>query len=155
MYKNRYQGKFVAIEGLSGSGATTQAYRLQEHFKNQKISVHITREPTNDVVGGIAKGCVTKDWKISSPQALQLLFAADRANHLIREIIPNLEKGNHVITDRYFLSSIAYGSIDINDKDWLYQINDQFIIPDLTILLKVPAKICLKRVKLTTRRHRS
>lgn len=147
MFKNRAKGKFIAIEGLSGSGATTQAFNLKQHFKKKKIGVSVTREPTSDLIGGIIRAHLSKDWKISSPTALQLLFAADRANHLNKEIMPELEKGIHVITDRYFLSSVAYGSIDINDQDWLCQINDQFIVPDLTILIKISAKTGVKRVK--------
>lgn len=147
MFKNRAKGKFIAIEGLSGSGATTQAFNLKEYFKKKKINVNVTREPTSDLIGGIIRAHLSKDWKINSPVALQLLFAADRANHLNKEIVPDLDKGVHVICDRYFLSSVAYGSIDINDQDWLYQINDQFILPDLTILIKVSAKTGTKRVK--------
>jgi dTMP kinase len=145
MFKNHYKGKFIAIEGLSGSGATTQAYNLKNYFRSKKTL--ITKEPTNDIIGGIIRAALKKDWKISSPHALQLLFTADRANHLNNEIIPSLEKGINVITDRYFLSSIAYGSVEINDKEWLCNINDQFILPDLTILIKISSKTCMERIK--------
>ena len=146
MYKNKYSGKFIAIEGLDGSGANTQVVRLNEYFYQHKIPAFFTQEPTNNVIGGIARGALSGDLKIPSAEALQLLFAADRANHLEKEIIPTLEKGTNVITKRYFLSSIAYGSVQINDEDWLWKINDQFLLPDLTIILKVTAKTRMERI---------
>jgi len=147
MFKNKYQGRFITIEGLDGSGCSTQTDRLAEWLKKQKLSYLSTKEPTNNVIGGLIRGYLRGEWKTISHLSLQLLFTADRANHLDREIIPNLEKGVNVVSDRYFLSSIAYGSQNIGDEDWLYQINNQFIIPDLTILLKVSAKTCIKRIK--------
>ena len=119
MFKNKYSGKFIAIEGLDGSGTTAQVQRLSQYFHSEKIHSLFTQEPTNNVIGGVARGCLTGDLKINSAVGLQLLFAADRANHLEKEIIPALQAGTNVITKRYFLSSIAYGSVQINDQDWL------------------------------------
>lgn len=147
MFKNKFPGNFIAVEGLSGAGASTQVSNIQAYLNGNKTSNFITLEPTNNVIGGIVKGCLAKDWKIASPLALQLLFAADRANHLEMDIKPKLEKGVTVISNRYFLSSLAYGAVEINDQDWLYQINSQFMLPDLTILIKVPAKTCMERIK--------
>ncbi|MCX6808981.1 MAG: dTMP kinase, partial [Candidatus Berkelbacteria bacterium] len=76
---------------------------------------------------------------------LQLLFAADRAHHLSREIIPSLEKGKIIISDRYFFSTVAFGSIDL-DYEWLLALNEQFVQPDITFLLKVPPKECIRRI---------
>lgn len=146
MFKNKYPGKFIAIEGLDGSGTTSQVLRLSEYFYREKIPALFTQEPTNNVIGGVARGCLTGDLKIPSAAGLQLLFAADRANHLEKEIIPSLANGTNVITKRYFLSSIAYGSVLINDQDWLWKINDQFLMPDLTILLKISAKTRIERI---------
>lgn len=146
MFKNKYPGKFIAIEGLDGSGTTGQVTKLNEYFFQEKIPALFTQEPTNNVIGGVARGCLTGDLKIPSAAGMQLLFAADRANHLEKEIIPALESGTNVITKRYFLSSVAYGSVQISDQDWLWKINDQFMMPDLTILLKVSAKTRMERI---------
>jgi len=145
MFKNKYSGKFIAIEGLDGSGTTAHVQRLSQYFYSEKIHSLFTQEPTNNVIGGVARGCLTGDLKIPSAAGLQLLFAADRANHLEKEIIPALQAGTNVITKRYFLSSIAYGSVQINDQDWLWKINDQFLMPDLSILLKISAKTRIER----------
>jgi len=147
MFKNKFPGKFIAIEGLDGCGATTQALKIENYFKKNNKSCLLTHEPTNNVIGGIIKAYVEGDIKLSSPTSLQLLFAADRANHLEKEIIPNLKKNINVITDRYFLSSLAYGALDIADDKWLYNINDLFLIPDLTIIIKTSAKTCVERIK--------
>ena len=153
MEKNTYPGKFIAFEGLDGSGSTTQASKLrsflnesQEKFVLGKPQAHLTKEPTNNIVGGLIRGQLTGDWK-TQPECLQLLFSADRAHHLEKEIIPLLEKGTTVITDRYFLSTVAFGGLEIEDMDWLIEINKPFILPDITFLIKVSPKICLERIK--------
>lgn len=147
MFKNKFKGKFIVVESLDGAGGSTQAALLNHWLKKQKRSVWLTQEPTSGVIGSLIRGYLTGEFKNPDPKCLQLLFASDRANHLEKEISPRLEKGVHVITDRYFLSSLAYGSLEINDIDWLYQINSQFLLPDLTILLNVSPKICLKRIR--------
>lgn len=153
MQKNPYPGKFIAFEGLDGSGSTTQAGMLCD-FLNEKQKklvlgkplAYLTKEPTNNIIGGLIRGQLTNGWK-TGPECLQLLFSADRAFHLEKEVIPLLEKGVTVITDRYFLSTIAYGASEIKDIDWLIKINEVFILPDLTFLIKVSPKICLQRIK--------
>jgi len=146
MFKNKYPGKFIAIEGIDGSGATTQALKLKEYLEEKNMPFWLTQEPTDGIIGSISKSHLSGTAKITDHIGLQLLFAADRANHLDQEIIPRLQKGEVVISDRYFLSSVAYGSLNISDENWLYQINDQFLLPDLTILLKVPAKVGIERI---------
>ena len=153
MQKNPYPGKFIAFEGLDGSGSTTQAIKLRNWLnESQKKFVlghplaHLTKEPTNNIIGGLIRGQLTNDWK-TRPECLQLLFSADRAHHLEKEIIPLLKKRVTVITDRYFFSTVAYGAIKIEDHDWLIEINKPFILPDLTFLIKVSPKICLSRIK--------
>jgi dTMP kinase len=108
--------------------------------------VHLTKEPTSYLIGGLIKSQLTHDWK-SSPECLQLLFCADRAHHLEKEIIPLLKKGIFVISDRYFFSTIAYGNLEIEDWEWLKKINEKFLLPDLTFFLKVSPKVCLERIK--------
>ncbi len=139
------KGKFIVFEGLDGSGQSTQAERLVKYLKNKKIKVHLTKEPTNNLVGGLIRGQLQGDWK-STPECLQLLFAADRAHHLEREVASLLERGINVVCDRYFFSSIAFGSLEIDDWDWLKNINKRFPVPDMVLYLKVSPKICIKRI---------
>jgi len=144
--KNKSRGKFIVLEGLDGSGQTTQALKLRDFLLEKNLKVHLTKEPTDSLIGGLIRSQLRQYWK-SSQECLQLLFAADRSFHLEKEILPLLKKGVNVICDRYLFSSLAYGALEIKDKNWLWEINRQFLLPDLIIFLKVPAKTCLVRIK--------
>ncbi|MBM3257763.1 MAG: dTMP kinase [Candidatus Nealsonbacteria bacterium] len=152
MIKNPYLGKFIVFEGLDGSGQSTQAAKLVDFLnlpesKNKlgHAGAHLTKEPTSNLIGGLIRSQLSHDWK-SSQECLQLLFSADRAHHLEKEIMPLLERGVTVSSDRYFFSTIAYGSLDIKDRDWLVGLNKNFLLPDITFFLRVSAKVCLERI---------
>ena len=146
MLKNPYPGKFIVFEGLDGSGQTTQSRLLRDYLVQKGYKVVLTKEPTktSKVSSKIQKFLVQKE-KISSKK-LQELFAKDRKEHLKKVIIPALKKGKIVISDRYFFSSFAYGKASGVAFKYLFQINKNFLMPDLTFILKVPPKICLKRI---------
>lgn len=146
------RGKFIVFDGLDGSGKTTQAAAIARNLsepQNKLIfglkGVHLTREPTSNLIGGLIRSQLSHDWR-SSPQCLQLLFAADRAYHLEKEILPLLERGVAVVSDRYFFSSFAYGALDL-DMDWLFEINKKFLVPDISFFIDVSPKICIERIK--------
>jgi len=152
MTKNNYPGKFIVIEGLDGSGQGTQIAKLAQFLNDTRqkdkfgyVGAEITKEPTPNLIGGLIRSQLNHDWK-SSQECLQLLFCADRAHHLEKEIIPLLQKGVIVVCDRYFFSTVAYGSLDIKDRDWLLCLNRNFLLPDVTILLKVSPKVCVERI---------
>ncbi|MGC9059310.1 MAG: dTMP kinase [Candidatus Aenigmatarchaeota archaeon] len=138
------KGKFIVFEGIDGAGLTTQANLLENYLKSKGYDVILTKEPTNNLIGGLIRAALKKEW-ITSNKTLQLLFSADRAHHLEREIIPALEKGKIVISDRYFLSTIAYGMIEV-EKDWLKALNSKFLIPDIIFILDLPVEIALERI---------
>jgi dTMP kinase len=144
MTKNQYPGKFIVLEGLDGAGKSTQAPLILDFLKCKGRLAHQTSEPTQFLPGGLVRSRLMGEWK-SSADCLQLLFAADRADHIEKEIAPKLKFGVDVVCDRYFMSSLAYGAVD-SDFDWLAQINSRFLIPDLTIYLDVPPKICAQRL---------
>ncbi len=152
MQKNLYPGKFIVIDGLDGSGLTTQSGMLLDFFNKPRYKLelgnagaYLTKEPTDSLIGGLIRSNLRHDWK-TSPDCLQLLFAADRARHLEKDIIPLLKKGIIVICDRYMFSSIAYGNLEL-EKDWLIAINKNFLLPDFTFFIKTPAKICIQRIQ--------
>lgn len=146
MIKNPYRGKLIVFEGLDGSGQSTQAELLFEYLKKQGKKVHLTSEPSQSLIGGLVRSQLQGHWQ-SNPECLQLLFTADRAFHLEKEIVPLLKNGVTVICARYILSTLAYGNVDIKDEKWLLDINEKFISPDATFLLKVSPKICIRRIK--------
>ncbi len=138
-------GKFLVFEGLDGSGITTQATLLRNYLLQNGKDVILTKEPTDGLIGGIIKACLRKEWK-TLPLTLQLLMTADRAHHLANEIEPALKAGKTVISDRYVLSTLAYGSLDVDPK-FLQQINANFRRPNITIIIDTHPKVCLERMK--------
>jgi len=138
------KGLFIVIEGPDGSGQSTQTELLERWFKKKNRRVLVTKEPTNSLTGGIIRSILKKEWQVDM-KTLQLLFAADRAHHLRTEIEPFLNKGIDVISDRYVLSTLAFGSLE-EDLDWLKEINSKFPVPDLTFILNVPGKVCAERI---------
>jgi dTMP kinase len=140
------QGKLIVLEGLDGSGISTQTEYLRTWCQKNGIDVAVTKEPTDGPAGGIIKWVLRHDLKGIPEDSLALLFAADRLHHLAVEIAPALRAGTTVISDRYSLSSFAYQSVNVPDLDWLRAINSKAPAPDLTIFLDVAPKACLKRM---------
>jgi dTMP kinase len=138
------RGIFIVLEGPDGSGQSTQTELLARWFKRNNRRVFVTKEPTNSLIGGIIRSILKKEWQVDM-KTLQLLFAADRAYHLRAEIEPFLKKGIDVISDRYVLSTLAFGSLE-EDLEWLKKINSKFLETDLTFILNVPGKVCAERI---------
>jgi len=136
---------FIAFEGLDGSGSSTQSRLLAERLeKNGKPSL-LTKEPTSDSpIGKLIREILQHKWS-ASPEGLQLLFSADRAEHLKNEIEPALEGGQVVITDRYLFSTLAYGGMNV-DMEWLKTLSKNFRLPDITFLFKLAPEECINRI---------
>jgi dTMP kinase len=139
------KGKLIVFEGIDGAGLTTQSQMLEKYLKEKKYEVVLTKEPTNNLIGGIIRAALKREW-LTSNRTLQLLFSADRAHHLEKEIIPALEDGKIVISDRYFISTIAYGMIEL-EKDWLKALNSKFLLPDIIFIIDVPVEVSIERIK--------
>ena len=105
------KGILIVIEGLDGAGLSTQAALLAGYLRDKGEAVILTKEPTTSPIGNLIRSALKHEWK-PSPLELQLLFAADRENHLEKEIEPALRENKIVISDRYILSSLAFGSVD-------------------------------------------
>ncbi len=142
----KHSGLFIAFEGLDGSGSSVQASLLNGILKKEGYRTHLTKEPSNSLIGGLLRAGLTGNW-YANAVTRQLLFAADRSKHLSTEIKSQLGSGKIVIIDRYKLSSIAYGSFRIKDIKWLEEINRLFIEPDLTFIIDVDPKLCVLRIK--------
>lgn len=141
------KGLFICLEGPDGSGQTTQAKILADWIRTRGRSVVLTKEPTETIIGGLIREVLRKTIS-RDPLGLQLLFSADRAQHLKDVIEPALAKGKVVITDRYALSTFAYGALDIKrDGNFLRIVNSKFRVPDATIFLNTPVEECLRRMK--------
>ena len=145
-------GKLIAFEGLDGSGKTTQALLLVEALKARGFKAYYTCEPTYWRVGDLLRLHVLR-LKRRSPVYEALLFAADRYEHVAREIRPKLRRGYIVVSDRYLHSSLAYQGASGLSLQWIRKINFFAPKPDLVILLDLPAEKALER-KLRGRKPR-
>ena len=102
------QGKFITLEGIEGSGKSTNLKVVKTIFDQNQIDYVITREPGGGPLGPhLRKLLLDKDQSIS-PSVEMLLMMADRKDHVDNLIKPNLDKGVWVISDRYLDSTIAY-----------------------------------------------
>jgi len=136
---------FVVFEGPDGSGLSTQTNLLTKWFRAKGEKVLLTKEPTNNMIGGVIRTILKKEWKVDM-KTFALLFSADRAHHLSSEIEPALKDGFNVICDRYILSTLAF-NVERGTLEWLKELNSKFRRPDFVFELDVPGKICLERIK--------
>lgn len=141
------KGLLITIEGLDGSGKSTQANLLFEWLKKHGYDPILTHEPTNGKIGSLLREFYLK--KADLPKIDALLFAADREEHVKNVILPALEQGKVVVSDRYIYSSIAYQSAQGLDLRWLLELNKYFPRPDLTIIIDTLPEECVKRVEQT------
>ncbi len=153
------KGKFIVFEGLDGAGTTTQARLVTDWLRDKGLAAHLTHEPSDGPAGLLIRLALTgrllgrsgnKSGKLDE-RTLALFFAADRMDHLQSTILPCLDEGMHVISDRYYLSSFAYQSLEVA-LDWVRQLNRFCLKPDVTFLLDVPVSVCRARIE-AERRH--
>ncbi len=150
------KGFFLTLEGLDGSGKTTQARLLARFLREKGIRVRLTREP-----GGGLKGVrdLLLEGEALSPEAEYLLFSADRAEHVRKVILPALEEGYWVISDRYLDSSLAYQGYGHGlPLPWLLEVARRAtsdLKPRLTFLLDLPPEEALGRVATPDRLERT
>lgn len=137
---------FIVFEGIDGSGTSTQAKSLYKKLKDNNKKVIITNEPSDLFLGKILRDVLQNKIKLD-PKSFQLLFFADRSNHLENIILPSLKNNHIVICERYNWSTIAYGIASKLDKELLYNISKSFLYPDHTILLNLDDKTALNRIK--------
>jgi dTMP kinase len=141
------QPMFIAFEGLDGSGSSTQVRLLSERLERTGHKTLVTKEPTGtNPIGRLIREVLQHRFE-TSPEGLQLLFAADRAEHLRVDILPALKEGKIVLTDRYLFSTIAFGSYGVTDMDWLKQLNRLYPLPDITFLFKLDPELCIQRIQ--------
>ncbi|HUW33406.1 MAG TPA: dTMP kinase [Planctomycetota bacterium] len=145
--------KLIALEGIDGTGTTTQSGLLRDAVLARGEPCIATFEPTRGPIGSLIRLALAGRVTLSPPESGRrreeftygLLFAADRMDHLLNEIEPALHGGSHVVTDRYYLSSFAYQHLEC-DVAWLRQLNAHCRPPDVTFLLDAEPEVCLGRI---------
>lgn len=144
------RGKFISLEGVEGSGKTTQSSLLCDYIRGQGINVVETREP-----GGTELGEKTRQILLSpadsapTPVTELLLFLAARAQLVAEVILPALDKGNWVVCDRFCDATLAYQGygrgIEIAAIEKLNEMATGALKPDLTVLLDLDIGIGIRR----------
>ncbi|NJB85441.1 dTMP kinase [Lewinella marina] len=145
---------FIVIEGLDGSGKTTQVEMLRDYFQARGEACHLTAEPTDLPTGRLIRSILQKEFRVD-PRTLAALFAADRVEHIFHPeegILAHLAAGRHVIASRYYFSSLAYQS-EFVDPGWIAALNRQAktaLPADLTVFLDLDPETSMERITART-----
>lgn len=145
----------LALEGVDGSGKTTQVHLLAEALRSRGWEVVLTREPTAFATGEKLRRYLAGSTRHLSPNAELVLFLDDRREHVARVIRPALDAGQIVITDRYYYSSVAYqGALGL-DPARILAANEAFAPrPQLAFILTLPPDAAVARLNQTPGRRR-
>jgi dTMP kinase len=138
---------FVVLEGLDGSGTTTQLVLAEKALESQGIPHYCTGEPTKGPVGRVIRQILKRQIQ-ARPETVALLFAADRNEHLYEEqggILSHLRKGELVICDRYLFSSLAYQSLAC-DPEFVFSLNRAFPLPQHLVFLNTTVAVSQQRL---------
>ena len=141
------RGAFICIEGLDGCGKTTQSRLLVRRLKRRGYDAVYTTEPSRGKIGRFIRKYFLHGEKRGSGIVEALLFAADRAEHVKEEVIPALDAGKVLVSDRYVYSSLAYQGATGLDLEWIAKINEHAIRPDLAVFIDVEPGMVVKRLK--------
>jgi dTMP kinase len=154
--ENPHKGIFVVVEGIDGSGKTTQCNAVVESLQKEGIDAVCTKEPTDGEIGKLIRQVLSQEVTVPAT-AIQYLFASDRAVHQ-EELLHLLSQGKVVVSDRYFWSAIAYGVADKESVDFsndlqvslvsqsILSMYNQFILPDLSFYLQIPVTTAVTRL---------
>jgi len=141
---------FIALEGIDGSGKSTQVKLLTEKLKKEGFKIYTTFEPTDSTLGSVIKN-IFRHRIEADHRTIAGLYVADRLDHLLNKtngILKKMEEGYSVITDRYYFSSYAYQGTHMS-LDWVIHANSlsaELLRPDLTIFIDVPPEVSMKRL---------
>jgi len=141
---------FIALEGIDGSGKSTQVKLLAEKMQQEGYKVYITAEPTDGPIGSMIRK-IMKSEMHADERTIAALFVADRLEHILNKsngILKKLKEGCTVITDRYYFSSYAYHGTHI-DMNWVIHANSicaELLKPDLTVYIDSSPEVSMKRI---------
>jgi len=146
------RGKFITLEGGEGVGKTTNLFFIKDYLQQHKIPLVVTREPGGTVLAEkIRHLLLDKGSEIISEQAELLLIFAARAQHIKHVIEPALAQGDWVLCDRFTDATYAYQgggrNMRISAIEWLENLVQGSLRPDLTLLLDAPVEIGMERTR--------
>lgn len=145
-----HQPIFIALEGIDGSGKSTQCRLLSEYLNQKGQKVHTTCEPTDSPAGKLIRQIFKGEWE-TDHRVIGGLFVADRLDHILNKnygMLQFMENGYHMISDRYYLSSYAYQGVHM-PMDWVFQANAmsvELLKPHMHIFIDVEPEESMKRI---------
>jgi dTMP kinase len=146
---------FIVFEGIDGSGKTTQAERLKDYFIKEGEPAVISPEPSTGLIGKLIREALQKSIIAIQNQhrfeeQMAYLFAADRHYHLYNDedgVFKLIHQDQtHVITPRYYFSSLAYNCHTQAEYDFVSRLNQSFPAPDLVVYLDIPVEVAMSRI---------
>ncbi|MGH3949466.1 MAG: dTMP kinase [Pseudonocardiaceae bacterium] len=140
---DRRRGLFVSVDGPSGAGKTTIVRHLAQLLVAQGEQVHATAEPSTGPIGKLASELT----ETVTGHALACLYAADRYHHVETEIRPLVQSGHIVVLDRYIASGLVIQRFDDVDPMFLWQLNEEVEIPDLSVILEADPDVIAERLE--------
>jgi len=147
-------GAFITFEGIDGSGKSTQLRLIASVLRLQGLEIVTTREPGGTTLGQRLRAALLDAQEQVDPLAELLVFAADRAQHVRRQLRPAIELNHVVLSDRYADSTVAFQGagrgFDEKLISQIVQLATEGLKPDLTLLFDLPVAECVAR---TRRRH--
>ena len=137
---------FIVIDGIDGSGKTTQVAKLIKRLNDEGFKAELTKEPTDGLIGSIIRSMLSSSAERPSLLSMQLLFTADRNEHVIayKGIIES--KDVILVSDRYYFSTVAYGSASGISAEYLKLINSILPKPDLSIIFEAKPEVVMERI---------
>ena len=138
--------QLIDVEGIDGSGKTTQAMLLKKFLESKGFPVELLKEPTNGSIGVLIRKILRED-KNPDPHRMAKLYADDRYENYIKYLKPALSSGKIVVMDRYVISSMAYQCAGGVPLEKVIQLNDFAPKPDLVIIIDLPVEVALERMK--------
>jgi dTMP kinase len=137
-------GRLIAVEGVDGSGKSTQLHLLEQWLRHQNLKVFKTVWNSSETVKEITSRGKKKG--LLTPTTFSLLHATDFADRYERNILPLLEAGYFVLADRYFYTAYARDIVRGCHPSWVRKIYSYAVKPDLTFYFRVPVDVAVSRI---------
>lgn len=144
LQKNPYPGKLIVVEGIDGSGKSTQIDLLNKWLKSQNRSVHFSEWNSSDLVKSTTR--LGKDQRMFTPTTFSLLQATDFADRWENRIFPLLKAGAIVLADRYAFTAFARDVTRGVDREWVRNLYSFALMPDLAFYFSVPLDVAVERI---------
>ncbi len=141
---NPHKGRLIAVEGLDGSGKSTQIYLIKRWLELSGIKVFFTEWNSSVIVKKATKR--GKKQNLLTPTTFSLIHCTDFADRYERQILPLLKAGYIVLCDRYIFTAFARDSVRGCPGDWLRKLYSFAVIPDITLFFNVPLETALDRI---------